>query len=57
MLLDEPTNHLDIDAREALCARSIDYNGAVILVTHDPHLVECVARSAVDRAKRQLQTV
>jgi len=43
MLLDEPTNHLDIDAREALMQALNKYNGAVIIVTHDPHLVECVA--------------
>jgi ATP-binding cassette, subfamily F, member 3 len=43
MLLDEPTNHLDMDAREALMQALNNYEGAVILVTHDPHLVECVA--------------
>lgn len=43
MLLDEPTNHLDMDAREALTQALNNYTGAVILVSHDPHLVETVA--------------
>jgi ATP-binding cassette subfamily F protein 3 len=43
MLLDEPTNHLDMDAREALTQALNNYTGAVILVSHDPHLVENVA--------------
>lgn len=43
MLLDEPTNHLDIDAREALIQALNNYEGCVILVSHDPHIVECVA--------------
>ena len=43
MLLDEPTNHLDMDAREALMQALNNYTGAVILVSHDPHLVQSVA--------------
>jgi len=42
MILDEPTNHLDIDAREALAAALNSYAGAVILVSHDPHLIALV---------------
>ncbi|MDP9095887.1 MAG: ABC-F family ATP-binding cassette domain-containing protein, partial [Pseudomonadota bacterium] len=43
LILDEPTNHLDIDAREALVRALAAFEGAVLLITHDPHLVDLVA--------------
>jgi ATP-binding cassette, subfamily F, member 3 len=44
LLLDEPTNHLDLDMRHALSLALQDYNGALLLVSHDRHLL----RSTVD---------
>lgn len=43
LILDEPTNHLDVDAREALIRALNDYSGAVILISHDRHMVELTA--------------
>ena len=45
LILDEPTNHLDIDSGRALIAALNDYDGAVILISHDRHLIE----ATVDR--------
>ncbi|MBB4616609.1 ABC-F family ATP-binding cassette domain-containing protein [Sphingomonas abaci] len=43
LILDEPTNHLDVDAREALVQALNAYTGAVVLVSHDRHMLEMTA--------------
>jgi ATP-binding cassette subfamily F protein 3 len=43
LILDEPTNHLDVDAREALIQALNAYSGAVVIVSHDRHMLEMTA--------------
>lgn len=47
LLLDEPTNHLDLEMRQALSAALIEYEGAVVLVSHDRHLINTVCERLV----------
>lgn len=47
LLLDEPTNHLDLDMREALAEALADFDGAIVLVSHDRHLIGLVCETFV----------
>ena len=54
LVLDEPTNHLDVDSVEALAAALTDYSGTVLLITHDRHLIDCVATRVLEIDERRL---
>jgi ATP-binding cassette subfamily F protein 3 len=47
LLLDEPSNHLDLDMREALAEALSDFDGAIVLVSHDRHMIGLVCDSFV----------
>ena len=55
LLLDEPTNHLDLEMREALTVALASYPGALVLVSHDRHLLEAIAEKLwlIDEGKVQ----
>ncbi len=53
LLLDEPTNHLDITAREALLDALQNYEGTIILVTHDRHFMNSIATCIVEIRDQQ----
>lgn len=61
LLLDEPTNHLDLEMRQALSVALIEYTGALVVISHDRHLLRSVCDEllivhdgVVDRFKRSL---
>ena len=55
LILDEPTNHLDIDARNELLNALNDFDGAVILVSHDRRLLEATADRLLLVAEGQVE--
>lgn len=57
LILDEPTNHLDMDAIQALIIALNSFNGGVIIVSHDAHLISCVADSIwhIDHVNKTLK--
>jgi ATP-binding cassette subfamily F protein 3 len=55
LLLDEPTNHLDLEMRHALSVALQDYQGAMLVVSHDRHLLRSVTDSFLLVANGQMQ--
>jgi len=55
LLLDEPTNHLDLEMRQALSRALVDYGGAIVLISHDRHLLRTVCDDLVVVHKGTLQ--
>jgi ATP-binding cassette subfamily F protein 3 len=55
LLLDEPTNHLDLDMREALAEALSDFDGAIVLVSHDRHLIGLVCDKFVRVANGRVE--
>ena len=55
LLLDEPTNHLDLDMREALTTALLEFEGALVLVSHDRHLLRTTADTLMLVADGRLQ--
>ena len=48
LILDEPTNHLDIDSREALLRMLRDYDGTILLISHDRYLLDQITTHTLD---------
>ena len=55
LLLDEPTNHLDMGMRQALTVALQEFSGAIVLVSHDRHLIRCVTDTLLLMANGALQ--
>ncbi len=55
LVLDEPTNHLDMDSREALIAMLHEYNGTILLVSHDRYLLEKTTNRILEVAEGSAQ--
>ncbi len=56
LLLDEPTNHLDIDSRDALASALLDFDGTVVVVSHDRYFIDQICTRVIEIDGRSLES-
>ena len=57
LLLDEPTNHLDIDAREIIEKAFLNYDGAILAVSHDRYFIKKIAQRMLKVSDETLEEI
>ncbi len=57
LVLDEPTNHLDINSREVLLRAILDFDGTVIIVSHDRYFLRAISTKVFELHKNRLNVI